>query len=504
MLTLHLRDKLYIPIKKGCASQINTISEMFTHEIVPYNSPCKCCQTPDMCDECINQPRIVETFFSSDDAKWLVVPRGDLQQVKQIARLLRARVLDERTDIRGLKKLKDLQWNTKKWPLFDYQLNGIKTFLHKGGCGIIHAHARSGKTVIAAGLITYLKGPALFLAHRDRLLRQFRNTMYKFTNATLLEKFHGHKLIDYINNYKKAPLSKHPPILMSSLQFFSQNPRLFAKYRDAFTITFIDECHRVAAESFSVVYNNFNPRFRCGLTATPARKDGFTPVMFDIVGPVAVEVKSKVLKCLVKVINTGHVVEDFKMWPTFLRRLANDEKRNSVIVKHAVGDIKNGRFVLIVTSRKDQMFALVDAVNSAFQKHRTDPEVAVAWYSKSDKQRGDEIAKRCATGAYKLTVATREFIKEGVDCPLWDTYYCVTPTANPYDYYQEVSRIRTPIPGKTPIVKYFLDVGSAARSCYAIADKVHKQEKFKTVGGGKQLTNDGRKPLSAMFKCAFT
>ena len=237
------------------------------------------------------------------------------------------------------------------------------------------------------------------------------------------------------------------------------------------------------------------------MTATPGRKDGYDPVMFDIVGNVKVVAKSKALACVVDIINTGHVIEDFKMWPTFLRRLAHDDKRNRFIVNHAVKDVKKGRYILIVTSRVDHAVKLTSMINEHFGK---DSPVAVAWYSATDKAYGDEIAAKCESGEYKVAVATRDFIQEGIDCPLWDTYYCITPSANPYNYYQEVSRVRTPLPGKKPIVRYFLDDGSAAFSCLRVASTVHDKEKFRTLknkGSGYEYYHSSgkRKPLSQMF-----
>ena len=61
-------------------------------------------------------------------------------------------------------------------------------------------------------------------------------------------------------------------------------------------------------------------------------------------------------------------------------------------------------------------------------------------------------------GEVQVVVAMRRITRLGIGVPIWDTFYNILPTSNPYNYYQELSRIRTLYEGKPmPLIRDFID-----------------------------------------------
>jgi len=100
------------------------------------------------------------------------------------------------------------------------------------------------------------------------------------------------------------------------------------------------------------------------------------------------------------------------------------------------------------------------------------------------------------SGEVQVVVGIRKMIKLGIDVPLWDTYYYISPVGFAPNYYQEMSRIRTPYPESlkqklgrdkpTPIIRMFTDAGhKALYACYNIANKVHAEHNFIVKAGEK-------------------
>lgn len=194
---------------------------------------------------------------------------------------------------------------------------------------------------------------------------------------------------------------------------------------------------------------------------------------YYVIGPVVVNGRSDQLKCKVFVIRTGVRTKPFVKWNSFVNSLCNNESRNKLIIDHIVKDVNSGRHILVVTSRVKHCKYL----DQELKKRNISSE---AYWGKSDRER---ILDDARSGKIKVVIAMRQLVQQGIDVPMWDTYYCVIPIANEENYYQECSRIRTPYQNKpTPIIRYFLDSNSASFACFKIASRIHTRERFVVFG----------------------
>jgi superfamily II DNA or RNA helicase/diadenosine tetraphosphate (Ap4A) HIT family hydrolase/HKD family nuclease/SOS-response transcriptional repressor LexA len=129
---------------------------------------------------------------------------------------------------------------------------------------------RAGLVVMATGLgKTWLAafdtarpefGRALFVAHREEILRQSRDVFRQVQPESDLGLYFGGE---------KTPDAR---FVFASVQTLSK--RLEAFEADAFDYIVVDEFHHASAPSYRKVIDHFTPKFLLGLTATPERMDG--------------------------------------------------------------------------------------------------------------------------------------------------------------------------------------------------------------------------------------
>lgn len=127
---------------------------------------------------------------------------------------------------------------------------------------------RAGLVVMATGLgKTYLAAfdsrdhkRVLFVAHRDEILRQSRDSFRRVRPDADLGLYHGEE---------RRP---DAAIVFASVQTLARHLDVFAP--DAFEYVVVDEFHHASASSYRRVLDHFRPSFLLGLTATPDRMDG--------------------------------------------------------------------------------------------------------------------------------------------------------------------------------------------------------------------------------------
>ncbi len=349
----------------------------------------------------------------------------------------------------------------------------------KKGYGQIKAPARFGKTLAVTSIMTRLGLKSLLLSHQWDILDQFETTIRKHTDVEDAEKLAGHKLVSRLDKWDWERLEELDIVLSSWQAWWSPSKRKYLKkYRDSFGVIFIDESHLSQAECYSRVVNAFNSRYRCGNTATPFKLNELHVIIENIVGPVVAVGKSKQMRCTVKYVHTDIEVEKFPKgrWSTMINRLTKDKTRNRLIVDEAVADAIAGRHILITTERIEHAKMLAEMISS-----EGIPAISVTGKTTAR----DALWARARSGEVKVIVSMRRITRLGIDVPVWDTFYNILPTSDPFNYYQELSRIRTYIKGKPiPIIKDFIDdpvkeVRGAIIGTMTKRNKVYQEQGFK-------------------------
>ena len=104
----------------------------------------------------------------------------------------------------------------------------------------------------------------------------------------------------------------------------------------------VDECHHIAARTFSRIFTHFPAAHRLGLTATPYRKDGLEHVIHWLLGPTVCRVTRKDSSKSVLVEIVKHNPTTWKeirtnqgkiLFTKMITKLVEDETRNQLIAR---------------------------------------------------------------------------------------------------------------------------------------------------------------------------
>jgi superfamily II DNA or RNA helicase len=331
--------------------------------------------------------------------------------------------------------------------------------------GIIKAVARSGKTVIMAYIVQKLKQKTLIIANQRELLVQWKKEFSNVVTNCGTVATEKHPVVGIMKKW--SDIDKYD-IVLSTWQIWNRNPKKIHKYRNSFGLIFVDEIHRCNADCPKNVISQFNCRYKGGVTATVERKDGRQYYMDFIVGPVTASVETEQMKCKVCQVKTGLPIQ-MCMWTYYINRLCKSPERNKMIIKLAYRLSKQGRYIVIGSDRTNHIKMLTRRLKKIGVK-------AAAFYS-GCKDRND-ILDRAKQGKIQVFVANRSMLT-GINVPIWDCFMNVLPINNEPTYYQQFSRIRTPMKGKPmPIIYDFVDDNGVSIGLFQKRCKQYKSEGF--------------------------
>jgi len=432
-----LRERLYVP----------------TDYVTPAMRDAWTYVVPDPESDDPNDKIKVQLYKEFNDGKIIGFCRGDLGKIRRIFKKSGIKIKDRRVCPPMTHPI------TMKTKLFSPETDSqgrnqqkVSSDWRKKGYGQIHSPARSGKTVMSTDIICRSGAKTLILTHQKDILDQFERTIREHTDVEDLEKMAGIPLVGRLDKHGWEKINELDIVLSSWQIWWHPSKRHFLKkHRDSFGMVLVDESHLSQAECYSYVVNSFNSKYRCGNTATPVKSNELHVIIENILGPVVAVGSSKQLSCSVEYIHTNFVVKSFPKgkWTTMISRLVKDVDRNNLIVNEAVEDVKKGRYVLITTERTKHAKKLAEMLNL---------KGVEAIHVVGSTAARDTVWEKARKGEVKVVVAMRRITRLGIDVPLWDTFYNIIPTSDPYNYYQEISRVRTYYPNKpTPIIKDFID-----------------------------------------------
>lgn len=167
---------------------------------------------------------------------------------------------------------------------YGFEIDGNRRFL-LGDCTVTH------NTVLAINEICHRQRKALVVVHKDFLTRQWSSRIEMFSDAKI--GFIGGKPVKQPGAPRRVRGSKAVDryaaladcdIVIATVQTLCKGT-IPSSFFDAFGIVVIDECHHMAARSFSRALCEIYTGYMLGLSATPKRKDGLSNVFHWWMGP---------------------------------------------------------------------------------------------------------------------------------------------------------------------------------------------------------------------------
>lgn len=325
---------------------------------------------------------------------------------------------------------------------------------------VMNMYCGFGKTTCCNFITCELKLKTLVLVHSSSLVEQWKQRIEQFVKGSSVGLVR--------QNTFDIDGRTHVIALMQSICKREYPKKAF----QSFGLTVIDECHHVCAEQLSRCLQKAGSRYRLGLSATPFRKDGFTPFLFQAVGAISCTVERDHSTQDIDV----HAVE-LDVGPSevhYIRRsgkksvniarmiteLTEHEGRTDCIVGCVKKLATGGRQVMVLSDRRSHLQimhqALVDtAYTTSFMVGGVPPD-----------------AMRLAETA-TVIFATYAYASEGVDVPSLDTVVFATPRV---DVVQTTGRIlRKHDDKQKPLVVDFVDVFSLFQNQFSKRLKYYKK-----------------------------
>jgi superfamily II DNA or RNA helicase len=276
-------------------------------------------------------------------------------------------------------------------------------------------------------------------------------------------------------------------VCISTWQFLDSKKRgreLLEKYKDSFGLVFVDEVHKSASNCYSRVVHELNAKYRLGCSGTTKRKDKLHCVVEAIIGPVVVKGETKKVPAKVEIIKTNCRISKYMNWTNMETHLTKNERRNDLIVDRIIRDAQeSGSWgIMGVTTRPAHAELLVaKLVDKGY--------TAEAFTGKTHKRQREPLLARVRSGETQIIIAIRSMVL-GLNIPRLRYFHNLLPSANQPNYYQESSRVRTPMEGKD--VAYIRDYVDNNGMCYGsleIRKKVYRKEKIDFIDEVERQTS---------------
>jgi len=346
-----------------------------------------------------------------------------------------------------------------------YQADAVKACL-TWDCGVVVAPCGAGKTQVGCGIIaaaiTHL--PSLVLVHTRDLASQWSDRLKSLgITAAICQ-----GAAAMAAHFRKAEMDGHQRVYIVTVQTLVR----LAGPLPQFGVVIVDEAHHTPATTFTAVLRRLRPRYLFGLTATPEREDGMTPVMYAHLGPVRYTVDRQHLVQMgqsltprVVRVQTGCWTDESE-FTRMVNALTSNPVRDAVILREVLLRAKASPHPqLVLTSRVEHAETLAASCRDAGLR-----AMAVT----GETRERDAALDAVRTGCVDVLIAT-QLADEGLDIPSLDTLHLVAPSRAAARVEQRVGRIMRPAPGKqTPVVYDYVDDDSLMISQWRSRMRVYR------------------------------
>ncbi|MBW1988081.1 MAG: DEAD/DEAH box helicase [Deltaproteobacteria bacterium] len=328
--------------------------------------------------------------------------------------------------------------------------------------GVMALPTGAGKTVVALAVIAARGQPACVVVHTKELMYQWIDRAAAFLGMDPEE-------VGRVGDGQNRVGDRLTVALIHSL--YSRTKQIAPKTGHLV----VDECHHVPARTFTHAVSGFDCRYMLGLSATPFRRDGLTPLIHCFVGPRVIEVKpvqlqrdGSILGARVCVRRTAFDYPFREDYGQMMTALCADDARNSVIAADVAAWVEQGRGpALVVSERKSHCRELAARIRAACP--RTD--VLTGDTPGPARRRAIEKAD---SGELDVLVATLQLVGEGFDCPGLCALFLATPMKFSGRVLQVVGRILRIAEGKGGAVVFdYVDRPGVLAAAYASRRRVY-------------------------------
>ncbi len=266
--------------------------------------------------------------------------------ILEIPRGMRGRLLDYLNSKKIEYKLVDNNYIEKnlitskmllKSPLKNYQIEAVEK-MYKEREGICEMGTGVGKTLTMLALIKKIGLTACILVPTLPILAQFKREAKDFYGIKVGQIGDGKKELNY-------------DIIISTFQSLSADKELLKQLSLQSSIIILDECQGIPSPERMEILLSFNPKHLFGFTATCLRSDGKTKAIEFLLGKIKHEYAETPLIPQIEVIQTETKLLMSYNYHEIIDDMIANKSRNKLIVGLIIGQILEGRKVLVLTKR---------------------------------------------------------------------------------------------------------------------------------------------------------
>ena len=282
-----------------------------------------------------------------------------------------------------------------------------------------------GKTVLAIHVaVRVVKRKCLVLVHKQGLLEQWCQRAAQFAPGAS------------VGVLRQDRIDTDADILVAMIQTVAR--RDYAPLLQDRGLVIVDECHHLGAPVFGSAMAKLACAWTLGLSATPERKDGLTPLLHMMMGPILYRVErakesAYVTSLIFDERATRHEIVSASGRPVYVamvNKLAVDPKRNATIAAHIARVQRAGRNILVLSERIAQLKALEALLAD---QEGVSPD-AIGFYVGAST-----AAERDASATRSILLSTYHMAREGLDLKHLTALCLASPTS---DLTQAVGRVQ--------------------------------------------------------------
>lgn len=416
-----------------------------------------------------NVPMVIDC--SKEDEKYLKLPRGTYDYLESLCNVNNIEIISK--DERFVGNKIEVKFNGS---LREEQQIAIDHML-KYDNGILCAPTGFGKTVIGCKLIAERKVNTLILVNKIQLLNQWKDRIKEFLDV---------KEVGEISSKKKNITNVIDVVSIKSL-WNNGNVLEIAKN---YGMIIIDECHHTAAYTFEQAINTGNAKYVYGISATPERENGHTPIIKMQCGDIRYKVDSlkfnKKLSIPMKVIAkkshlnfTNQNIDNYEL-NEINDLIAKDIIRSENIIKDIKKEYDNGKNILVLTERLELMNYIYDKLskytNNIFKYYGGIGKKVLKSYMELNNQINENKDN-------KIIVATGSYIGEGFDDSKLDVLFLTMPISGQTRVTQYAGRLHRQDSNKKEILiyDYIDDNFSKTRNMFLKRKKTYEKLGYEIV-----------------------
>lgn len=378
-----------------------------------------------------------------------------------------------------------------KFNLFDYQkpiTNKIYNDIITTGGSLLCVGCGLGKTAMSLYISAKLGYKTLVVVHTSVLLTQWVERINQFLPNAKIGIIRGNKFE-----------SENNDICIAMLQTLTSKERKFQKNAfDCFGFLIVDECHHMAAPTFSKALPLISSKYMLGLSATPKRVDQLEKVFQWYLGDIGWYQKKRSGFLMVKYIKykEDSFIEQ-RRWnnsydlPKMTEIIIDSKIRNKFIVDHAIQFARLGRQVLLLSARRNHLMLLEKMINHR-KKNKAIKKIVKKMFLNYDLIQSNilEFYENITTGLYigqmkpeeleissrcNIVLGTYSLVSEGTDIPTLNTLIMASPKKS---IQQVVGRILRAETGFVPMVLDICDDFSIYTNQGVARQKYYKMQEY--------------------------